>query len=107
MQEIITAQEGNSDVDSEGLALGSQTFDIVSERDGKVEAIDMKYLNMLAKTLGAPWDTSAGIFLHKKLHDTVQKWEKLFSFYASSENKLQMAKELAEEKSAYTIILNP
>jgi len=54
MQEIITAQEGNSDVDSEGLALGSQTFDIVSERDGKVEAIDMKYLNMLARTLGAP-----------------------------------------------------
>gem|GEM_PF-2029802 len=35
------------------------------------------------------------------------KGEKLFSFYASSENKLQMAKELAEEKSAYTITLNP
>lgn len=104
MQEIISAQEGNPDVDSEGLVLGSQTFDIVSERDGKVEAIDMKYLNMLAKTLGAPWDASAGIFLHKKLHDNVQKGEKLFSFYASSENKLQMAKELAEEKSAYTIV---
>jgi hypothetical protein len=54
MQEIISAQEGNADVDSEGLVLGSQTFDIVSEHDGKVEAIDMKYLNMLAKTLGAP-----------------------------------------------------
>ena len=54
MQEIISAQEGNPDIESEGLVLGSQTFDIVSERDGKVEAIDMKYLNMLAKTLGAP-----------------------------------------------------
>lgn len=107
MQEIITAQEGNSDVDSEGLALGSQTFDIVSECDGKVEAIDMKYLNMLARTLGAPWDATAWIFLHKKLYDTVHRWEILFSFYASSENKLQMAKELVEEKSAYTITLNP
>ena len=107
MQEIITAQEGNSDVDSEGLVLGSQTFDIVSERDGKVEAIDMKYLNMLARTLGAPWDATAWIFLHKKLYDTVHRWEILFSFYASSENKLQMAKELVEEKSAYTITLNP
>ena len=76
MQEIISAQEGNPDVESEGLVLGSQTFDIVSERDGKVEAI----------------------------HDNVQKGEKLFSFYASSENKLQMAKELAEEKSAYTVV---
>ena len=104
MQEIISAQEGNPDVDSEGLVLGSQTFDIVSERDGKVEAIDMKYLNMLAKTLGAPWDASAGIFLHKKLHDNVQKGEKLFSFYASSENKLQMAKELAADQAAYTIV---
>ena len=54
MQEIITAQEGNPDVDSEGLALGNQTFDVMSEHEGKVEAIDMKYLNMLAKTLGAP-----------------------------------------------------
>ncbi len=54
MQEIISAQEGNPNVDSERLVLGSQTFDIVSECDGKVESIDMKYLNMLAKTLGAP-----------------------------------------------------
>ena len=107
MQEIISAQEGNPDVDSEGLVLGIQTFDIVSECDGKVEAIDMKYLNMLARTLGAPWDATAWIFLHKKLYDTVHRWEILFSFYASSENKLQMAKELVEEKSAYTITLNP
>ena len=90
MQEIISAQEGNPDVDSEGLVLGIQTFDIVSECDGKVEAIDMKYLNMLARTLGAPWDATAWIFLHKKLYDTVHRWEILFSFYASSENKLQI-----------------
>ncbi len=58
---------------------------------------------MLARTLGAPGDPSAGLFLHKKLHEEVKEGEVLMSFYSDSENKLKMALELAEEKAAYQI----
>ena len=103
MQEIIKAQEGKKpDINSEELSLGSETFDYSAPTEGEISSIDMKYLNMLARTLGAPGDAWAGLFLHKKLGDKVQKWEKLITCYANSVNKLNLTKELFEEKSPYT-----
>lgn len=59
MQRIIKAQRGNPDVYSEKLALGRYTKDILVPKNGKVCAIDMKALNLLARTLGAPLDLKA------------------------------------------------
>ena len=103
LQEIIKAQGGKKpDINSEELSLGSETFDYTAPTEGEISSIDMKYLNMLAKTLGAPGDAWAGLFLHKRLGNKVQKWEKLITCYANSVNKLNLTKELFEEKSPYT-----
>ncbi|MEI6773781.1 MAG: hypothetical protein WCL18_02990 [bacterium] len=73
MQKIISAQNGDPDVDSEKLVLGEQSKDIFAEKSGVVSAIDMHTLNILARTLGAPIDLTAGVYLHHKLGAKIKK----------------------------------
>jgi thymidine phosphorylase len=68
MQKIIKVQRGkNPNIKSEELELAPKSKDILARRDGKVTAIDMKVLNVAARTLGSPLDLHAGIYLHHKL----------------------------------------
>ncbi|PZM87084.1 MAG: thymidine phosphorylase, partial [candidate division SR1 bacterium] len=104
MQSLIQAQKGsNPEISSEALPLAPHILEVAAPSAGKIKAIDMKYLNMLARTLGAPGDASAGLFLHAKLGKKVQAGDLLFTCYSSSENKLKMAKELLEEQLGYEI----
>lgn len=104
MQELISAQNGdNPNIASEDLPLAKYSFELLAPQTGNIATIDMKYLNMLARTLGAPGDASAGLFLYKKLGEKVKKGEKLMICYANSEGKLKMAKELLEEKLPYIL----
>ena len=73
MQKIISAQHGDPDVHSETLLLGRCTKDILADKNGKVTEIDMKVLNLLARTLGAPIDLKAGVYLYHKLGAPVKK----------------------------------
>lgn len=59
MQKIIAAQHGDPKVKSETLGLATHTKDIFADQSGKVSEIDMKALNLLARTLGAPLDLEA------------------------------------------------
>jgi thymidine phosphorylase len=103
MQKIIEAQNGNPDVDSEGLTLGSQTFDILAEQDGKVKAIDLHNVNQIARRLGCPVVNEAGLYLHKKLGDKVVKGEVLYTMYANDDPKIALAREQENLKPAFTI----
>jgi len=74
MQSIIKAQNGkNPQIKSEELELADVKKEIKAEKDGTVKAIDMKVLNVAARTLGAPIDLKAGLYLHKKTGDKVKK----------------------------------
>lgn len=104
MQEIIAAQEWkNPKIWSEELDLAPNTLEITAKTSGHISSIDMKYLNSIARTLGAPGDLSAGVYLHKKLHDKVQTWDILYTLYAQSANKLTLTQELLEQKDFITI----
>jgi thymidine phosphorylase len=60
MQKIISAQHGKDPhIKSESLELAEHSKDIVADKTGKVKDIDMKALNLLARTLGAPLDLKA------------------------------------------------
>ena len=63
----------------------------------------MKYLNMIARTLGAPSDAAAWVELCKKLGDKVKKGEKLMVCYTMSEHKLTMTKEFLDDRTPYEI----
>ena len=74
MQRIIKAQHGkNPNIKSEELELAPKTKDVLAKKDGTVSVIDMKILNIAARTLGSPVDLHAGIYLHHKLGEKVKK----------------------------------
>ena len=103
-ENLDLAQEWkNPTIWSENLDLASNTLEITAKASGTIASIDMKYLNSIARTLGAPWDLSAGIYLHKKLHASVKKWDVLYTLYAQSANKLALAQELLTQKDFITI----
>lgn len=103
MQKIIKAQNGNPNVQSEGLELAKIQHDMYAEKSGKIKNIDMKVVNLTARTLGSPLDLQAGLYLHKKLGDTVKKGEVLYTMYANDESKIRLAKELLDDKKMYEI----
>jgi AMP phosphorylase len=74
MQRIIKAQRGkNPNITSEELELAPTSKDMLAKKDGKVASIDMKVLNVAARTLGSPLDLRAGVYLHHKLGEKVKK----------------------------------
>ena len=62
--------------------LGKYVHDIVSSVAGKVKEIDNKRIARIAHASGNPDDKGAGMYLHKKIGDSVQKGEKLYTIYA-------------------------
>lgn len=103
MQKIISAQHGDPTVKSEGLQLAKIRKDVLAEKTGKVKNIDMKVVNIAARTLGSPLDLQAGLYLSKKLGDTVKKGEIMYTMYANDEGKIKLAKEMLDEKKMYLI----
>lgn len=104
MQHIIKAQRGkNPQIKSEELKLANQQKDILAPKSGIVTWIDMKVLNMLARTLWAPLDLEAGVYLHHKLGATVNKGEKLFTIYADEKNKIDLAIKFLKEHTIFII----
>jgi thymidine phosphorylase len=103
MQKIIKAQNGNPEIDSEGLTLGTQTFDVLATQDGKVKVIDLHNVNQIARRLGCPVVDQAGMYLHKKLGNSVKKGEVLYTMYANDLPKIELAKEQEKAKPAFTI----
>jgi len=103
MQKIIAAQHGDPKVKSETLKLAKIQKDIVAEKTGKVKEIDMKVVNVAARTLGSPLDLQAGLYLHKKLGDAVKKGEVIYTMYANDESKIRLTKEFLDDKKMYII----
>jgi thymidine phosphorylase len=103
MQKIIEAQKGNPNIQSEELTIGKEHFDVLAPQDGRVKAIDLHNINQIARRLGCPIVNEAGLYLYKKLGDTVKKGEILYTMYANDIPKLELAKEQQQLKPAYTI----
>jgi len=103
MQKIISAQRGNPNVKSEGLKLAKIQHDVYAEKAWTVQSIDMKAVNITARTLGSPLDLQAGLYLYKKLGDTVKKGEVIYTMYTNDESKITLAKEVLDKKKMYLI----
>ncbi|MBQ7073758.1 hypothetical protein IJM86_01555 [bacterium] len=41
------------------------------------------------------------MFLHKKLHDPIKKGETIYTLYSDSLNKMELAKQLLQQKDFY------
>ena len=101
------AQRMNEIIDSQGrhapIPLGELSFDVKSEQQGVVTAIDNLHLARIARLAGAPMDKGAGVDLFKKLGDPVEEGEVLYRVYAVFPPDLRFAQEQSARGTGYNI----
>lgn len=99
MNAIIDAQGRNADP----LILGQLQHDILASRSGTIKAIDNLKIASIARLAGAPMDKGAGVYLHKKVGEKVEKGTPLFTIYAEFNADFNFAVTAAEKESCYQI----
>lgn len=97
MQQIIKAQGGNPNIKAEDIQLGEHTHEITSDVKGRVRFIDNSLISKVARAAGAPKDKLAGLYLHVKVGQQVEKDQPLFTLYSEIEDKLDEAIKLTEQ----------
>ncbi|MFH0779424.1 MAG: thymidine phosphorylase, partial [Parcubacteria group bacterium] len=90
MNEIIVAQGGKNDINSEEVMQEIRRYEIHAHKNGKITFVNNRAVTEICQNLGAPLDKFAGIHLHVSLGQKVKKGEKLFTMYASSEERLKL-----------------
>lgn len=90
-REIIKAQKGNPNIKSTTLQPGKYCSTQTAEFNGKLSSIMSNNITIIAKILGAPQDSRAGIYLHKIIGDEIQKGDGIISLYSDSEYRLKEA----------------
>jgi thymidine phosphorylase len=102
MEAIIDAQ-GRRPFDPDHPALAPLTFEVCSENDGVVTAIDNLRLARLARLSGAPKIGGAGVDLFCKLGDAVRKGTPLYRVHAEYPSDLAFARDWAALGSGYAV----
>ena len=103
MKEIIEAQGGNPDVDSETLELGKFTYDIVATKSGKMKVMDLHDVNAICRKLGCPVIDQAGMYIYKKLGSAIKQGDVIATLYANDETSLKSGIERFKERSPFGI----
>jgi putative thymidine phosphorylase len=88
-EKIIKAQQGKMN----HLPKPKYKHIIRAKRNLKIKHIDNKLINDLGRHLGCPEDKAAGIYLHKKRGEVVEKGKPIMTFYAVSKEKLNYAEK--------------
>jgi thymidine phosphorylase len=76
------------------IPYATHTYEVKSDKVGKVLAIDNRKLSRMAKIAGAPVSKTAGIYLHKHLNESVKKGETILTVHSESEGEMQLALDL-------------
>ena len=92
MREIIKAQGGDSDILPEDIPIGKYSLVIRSEKSGQVLWMENRIIVEIGRAAGAPKDKGAGIIFNKKIGDSVEKGELLFTICAEKAHKLDRIK---------------
>ena len=103
LREIIAEQGGDPEIEPEDIKIGEQKVDIHSVESGWVLWINSQKLVEAARLAGAPKDKGAGIYLHKKMGDPVQRGETILSIYAEKAGKLEKAREVFQQEPVIII----
>lgn len=96
---IIDAQGRNTDE----IEPGKLQHHVAAEKTGKVIGIDNLQMARIARLAGAPMDKGAGVYLHKKCGETVEKGETLYTIHAAFNSDYQFAMEASSHDSGYTV----
>jgi AMP phosphorylase len=102
-KQIISAQGGDDKVSSETIKLNSNSYQVRGLYKGVITRLNNYNLSSIAKLLGAPHDRQAGIYLHKKIGDTVEINEKCLTLYSSKTYTIKEASETLKMFPIYNI----
>ncbi|HID90607.1 TPA: thymidine phosphorylase, partial [Candidatus Bathyarchaeota archaeon] len=100
LREIIEAQGGDPGIRPDDIGVGRYELDVRAERSGYVLWMNNFSLVQAARLAGAPKDKEAGIYLHRKIGDRVEKGESILTVYSNREYRLDKIDELLEETKA-------
>jgi len=103
MKEIITAQGGDPDIDSDHLEPGQYKSGIVASKRGVVSGIDNKRISVIGRILGCPTDKKAGLYLDRKLEEHVDKGDILCTLYSTDKWRLTEAVETVKTMPIYSV----
>jgi putative thymidine phosphorylase len=97
--QIIEAQEGSL----KNLGLAKCQYDILADKSGKIDFIDNKKINLLARVAGSPLDKKAGLYLYKHLKNKISKGDKLITIHSESKAKLDDAIHFYKENKVISV----
>ncbi len=103
MREIIQCQGGDPDVDMQKLPPGKFRYEWKSMRSGRVSHINNREITIICRILGCPTDKRAGMYLNRKLEETVDKGDILYTLYSSDRWRLKEAEETIKNMPAYRV----
>ncbi len=103
MADFIEAQGGESNLSPEEITLSATKHYVDASRSGKITEINNRVINDVCRTLGAPSEKLAGIYLNKRLGEKVQKGARLYTLYAASQGRMKLAIKALEKRKIYTI----
>lgn len=101
MRQIIRAQGGKF-FNSKDVPDPKGGKEVLSTERGRVDTINVKKCNSIARIAGAPGDQNAGIYLFVKEGDLIKKNQPLFKIYSSNKRKLRLALEYAKKNRVVT-----
>lgn len=93
MKEIIKAQNGDSNLDSEDLRPGKFSFEVKGWKSGKIKKINSKNATIIAKILGNPKLKKSGIYLNKKIGEITARNETIYTLYSENMYNLKEGKD--------------
>lgn len=102
-KEIIKAQHGNFGDLNEKLRLANFKKIIIAEEHGKIEEMNNKKINFVARVAGCPADKRAGLYLHKQVGDFVKKNDIIATIYSENKRKLNYAEKIFKDSKAIVI----
>jgi len=98
MNDIIKAQGKQKK-----MKLGEHHYHVKAGKEGVVREIDNEIIAKIARIAGAPMDKGAGMYLLKKVGGSVKRNTVIYTVYAESKFKLDLALEFLKINKGYRI----
>lgn len=103
MREIIKVQGGNPEIDIRHIIPGKFRHDMKSPHKGRVSGINNREISVVCRILGCPTDKRSGMYLTRKLEETVDKGDILCTLYSSDQWRFKEAVETIKNVPVYTV----
>ncbi len=104
MKEIIKAQGGDPEISSAHIQTAKHMYQMKSKKSGSVRAIDNQQVSAICRILGCPTEKKAGMYMNKKIDDSVDKGDILCTFYAEDSFRLKEAVWTLMHTNIYSLI---